>query len=100
MSEPKRDAIPFEARARAADGVLFRDLGGEAVILSLGERTCFGLDEVGARMWHVLDESPTIQAAFERLCLEYDVEADRLRSDLEALLAELVARRLLEIHAA
>jgi hypothetical protein len=91
--------IPFSSRARVAEGVLFRELEGESVILSLDSETYYGLDEVGTRIWSVLAESPTIQAAFERLCQEYEVESDRLRHDLEELLGELVGRKLIEIHA-
>jgi hypothetical protein len=98
MIESKRAAIHFQARARVAEGVLFRELDGEAVILSLDAETYFGLDEVGTRIWSVLGESPTIQAAFETLCLEYDVDKDQLRRDLEEFLGELVACKLMEIH--
>jgi hypothetical protein len=99
MMESKGAAIHFQARARAAEGVLFRELDGEAVILSLDAETYFGLDEVGTRVWGVLGQSPTIQAAFETLCLEYDVDKDQLRRDLEKFLGELVVRKLIEIHA-
>ena len=99
MMESTGADIPFTARARVADGVPFRELEGESVILSLDAETYFGLDEVGTRMWGLLAESPTIQAAFEKLCLEYEVDPDQLRRDLGELLGELVGRKLLEIHA-
>jgi hypothetical protein len=90
-------AISFAARAKAAEGVLFRELAGEAVLLSLGSETYFGLDEVGTRMWNVLNASPSIQAAFDLLLEEYDVDEPQLRHDLEAFLAELLERKLVEI---
>ena len=97
MMESTGAAILFQARARAADGVLFRELIGESVIFSADAETYFGLDEVGTRIWGALGESPTIQAAFEKLCLEYDVDHDQLRRDLEKFLGELVARKLIEL---
>jgi hypothetical protein len=90
-------AISFASRAKAAEGVLFRELAGEAVLLSLGSETYFGLDEVGTRMWNVLNASATIQAAFDQLLEEYDVDEPQLRRDLEAFLGELLERKLLEI---
>ena len=86
-----------EQRARAAEGVLFRELEGEAVILSISGESYFGLDEVGTRMWQVLGEAPTIQVAYETLLAEYDVAEDQLRHDLRELLDDLVARELIEI---
>ena len=65
MMESTGAAIPFQARARAADGVLFRELIGESVIFSADSENYFGLDEVGTRIWGALGESPTIQAAFD-----------------------------------
>ena len=91
--------ISFGARARVAEGVLFRELEGESVILSLEGETYYGLDAVGTRMWAVLCESATVQRAYEKLCSEYDVDPAQLRRDLEELLGELVARRLLTLHA-
>ena len=91
-------AIPFDARVRVPEGVLFRELEGESVILSLDSETYYGLDAVGTRFWTVLAAAPSIQAAFETLCGEYEVAPEELRSDLEELLGELVGRKLIEIH--
>ena len=88
---------PFPARARVPDGVLFRELAGESVILSLDSETYFGLDEVGTRTWALLGAKPTIQAVYEALCAEYDVDGAELRRDLEELLAELVEHKLIEV---
>jgi hypothetical protein len=89
--------IPFAARARVPDGVLFRELDGESVILSLEAETYFGLDEVGTRTWELLGAEPTIQAVYEALCAEYDVDSAELRRDLEALLDQLVEHKLIEV---
>ena len=89
--------ISFSARAQAPDGVLFRDLNGESIILNLESETYFGLDEVGTRMWQVLTTQPTIEAALNDLCAEFDVDREQLRRDLEELLDQLVAQRLIEV---
>ena len=39
--------------------VVFRDLDGEAVILDLVSGTYFGLNEVGTRVWRLVDEGAT-----------------------------------------
>jgi len=91
--------ISFSARARVPDGILFRELEGESVILSLDSETYFGLDEVGTRTWELLRAGPTIQAAFEKLCAEYDVAPAQLRRDLEELLDQLIGHKLIEVDA-
>lgn len=87
--------VPFSGALRVPDGVLMRELGREAVVLHLESQSYFGLDEVAARMWVHLVSSPSIQAAWEALLAEFDVEPEVLRSDLEAFVAELVGRGLL-----
>jgi hypothetical protein len=76
---------------------LFRELRGEAVLLNLGSESYFGLDAVGTRMWMVLTAAASIQAAYEALLDEYDVEAEKLREDLDGLIGKLVEHGLVEI---
>ena len=68
---------------------LHQDVAGETVILDLASETYFGLDEVGTRVWQLLGETTTLQSVFEQLLLEYEVDAEQLESDLEALLNSL-----------
>lgn len=87
--------ISMTSRVTAPDSVLVRELGGEAVLLNLDSETYFGLDDVGTRMWAVLTTSPSIAAAHAVLLKEYDVDPDRLASDLLTLVGELVDHGLL-----
>jgi len=90
----------FSMRVIAAPDVLFRSLGGEAVLLNLETELYLGMDEVGTRMWTVLNESPSIQAAYDTLLAEYDVDGERLREDLAEFLDRLVERGLVEVSEA
>ena len=74
------------------------DLAGEAAILNLQAGVYYGLDAVGARVWHLLQEPRTVQDIRETLLMEYEVEADRCERDLLALLQELVAAGLIEVR--
>jgi len=76
--------------------VLVNVIDGESVLLNLKSECYFGLDEVGTRMWQVLTDSGTIQAAYETLLAEYEVEPDKLRQDLDELIEKLAAHGLVE----
>jgi hypothetical protein len=91
--------FPPGARLLVPEGVLVRDLHGESVVLNLQTEKYFGLDEVGTRMWEVLTTADTIQAAYETLLVEYEVEPNLLRADMEKLISELVEHGLLVINA-
>jgi hypothetical protein len=85
-------------RVRVADGVAFRELGEESVLLQLGTGRYFGLDPVATRMWSVLAEAGTVEGAMAVLAEEYEVGRDRLRRDLAELVEELAQRRLVRLE--
>ncbi len=82
-------------RLTIPEDVMVRDLAGEAVLLHLGTGTYFGLDSVGTRIWHLLAEHQSTAAVVPLLLQEFDVNEHQLRLDLEALVTQLLAQRLL-----
>lgn len=84
---------------RISDDVVFRDLAGEAVLLHVGTGTYFGLDPVGTRMWHLLAEHGSPEKVIETLLAEYEVEEDRIRSDVDRLIGQLMEKGLLTTDA-
>jgi hypothetical protein len=68
---------------------LFQDISGEGVILDLASSSYFGLDEVGVRLWQLLQTDTSLQSACEKLLAEYDVEAEQLEQDLLKLVGQL-----------
>ena len=89
--------ISFSDRVRVPDDVLISNLQEESVILNLNSERYFGLDDVGTRMLSVLAESNTIEAAYERLRAEYDVDPQLLRNDLTSLIENLLQQGLVTI---
>ena len=87
----------FSQRVKVPTNVMFRELEGEAVILDVDSETYFGLDEVGTRMWQLVTATESVQAAYDTLVEEYDVEPEVLRGDLAELLEALAGRGLIEI---
>jgi len=91
-------SLVFSARLAVPAHVLVRQVENESVLLNLTSERYFGLDEVGTRMWTALTTSPSIQAAYDTLIAEYDVEDERLRQNIEELVEKLVANGLLEVR--
>jgi Coenzyme PQQ synthesis protein D (PqqD) len=85
-------------RVTVPESVLFRDLDGEAVLLETGSGRYYGLDEVGTRMWSLLQIHGEIGAVCRALLTEYDVPEDRLHADLEKLVEALAERGLLKVE--
>ncbi len=89
--------VSFSSRVVVPDTVLFRELDGESVLLNLKTESYLGLDEVGTRMWTLFTTLPSIQAAYEALLTEYEVEPDVLRRDVEVLLEKMSEHGLVEL---
>ena len=96
MSSPT-SSIFFSDRVRVPDDVLISHLQDESVILNLNSERYFGLDDVGTRMLSVLNNSDSIEAAYESLAAEYDVDRQALRNDLTALIENLLQQGLIQI---
>ena len=75
------------------------DLSGEAAILNLQEGAYYGLNEVGSRIWALLQQPRTVEEIRDCLLEEYDVEATRCEHDLLALMQQLAAVGLIDIQA-
>ncbi len=83
---------------RIPDDILISNLQDESVILNLDSERYFGLDGVGTRMLTVLSTSNSIEAAYELLAAEYDVDAKVLRQDLTTLIENLLQQGLVSIE--
>jgi hypothetical protein len=89
-------AVSFSERVRVAPDVMFRLVGGEGVLLNLNTERYLGLNPVGTRMWNVLSSASSIQAAYDELLREYEVDPAQLRADLEEFIDQLLGQKLIE----
>ena len=79
--------------------VLFQELDGEAVLLDLKSEQYFGLDEVGTRIWQLMEESGELDTVYQTLLTEYEVSAEQLQSDLISFVNNLSEAGLITVSA-
>ena len=91
-------AIPDSATVAVAPDVLGSELGSEVVMLSLRDGTYYGLDEVGAEIWRLIQTPTTIDRIVSSIVDTYDVDARRCRSDVINLVVALRDRGLVEVR--
>lgn len=87
--------VMFSDTVSVPSHVLVRFLDKEAVLLNIETERYFGLDETGARMWQLATTEANIDAAYQALLREYDVDAQTLREHLSELLEKLADNGLL-----
>jgi hypothetical protein len=84
-----------QTRFEPAPGVMCQGVGGEMVLLVLESDQCFGLNEVGAQVWQMLNEGLTQEEMIGRLLERYEVSREQLANDVSVLLSSLADRRLI-----
>jgi hypothetical protein len=77
---------------------LSSDLSGGAVILNLADGTYYGLDEVGASVWKMLDRPRSVAELRDRVVEEFDVTLEECEADLLDLLRDLERHALVSIR--
>lgn len=82
----------------AAKEQVSADLGGEMAILNLHNGVYYGLNEVGTRVWELIQEPIVIGQVRNVIWAEYDVEPEQCARDVLALLEEMMAEALIEVR--
>ena len=91
------ETLPLDAAAVATTGQLSTRLGDEVVILGLRDSVYYGLSDVGARIWDLIQSPRTLSGIVEVLVAEYDVGPEEAADGLVQLLRELESRGLVAI---
>jgi len=86
-------------RVAPAPNALSRRVGERTVLLDHSTGEYFTLDPVGGRIWDLLVEDGDLRAVLGRMLQEYDVSEAQLTGDLLRIVADLRAKRLVEVVA-
>ena len=81
-----------------APDVLGSELGSEVVMLSLRDGTYYGLDAVGAEVWRLIQSPSTIGHIVATIVDIFDVDEERCRTDVVALISALRDRQLVHVR--
>jgi len=73
------------------------DVAGESIILNLKSGIYYSLDEVGARIWALIEQPMAIAAIRDAILDEYDVEAEICERDVRIFIEGMDAAGLIEV---
>ena len=80
---------------RRTAAVEMRRLTGAGILVD-SQGNHFGVNQVGVRIWDLLEAAGSVDALVETLLREFEISATRCRAETEAFVGELLARGLLE----
>ncbi|HIE89330.1 MAG TPA: PqqD family protein [Gammaproteobacteria bacterium] len=68
---------------------IIQEINGELVILDMGSEEYFSLNEVGCKLWRLLESNSDLSVAVASLLEQYDVDSKQLSDDVESVVTEL-----------
>ncbi len=89
-------ALADDVVFRSSKEVFSRALDGEAVLLDSMSGKYLGLNEVGARIWELMERGESVGAIRAAIVAEFEVDDARAGEDLVSLLGELESRGLVQ----
>jgi hypothetical protein len=93
-----KNTVTERSTVVAAKHQVSSDLGEEVAILELGAGMYYGLNEVGARLWELVQEPRTVGEIQAVILDEYEVAPASGKRDVLALLQQLADSRLVEVR--
>lgn len=96
MVKPE-STLDLNARVKPSPDALIQPTGGEAIVLDIASERYFGLNQVGARLWELLQADPDLGAAHRQLLTEFDVAPAQLEHDLLTVVADLAGAGLVTV---
>ena len=97
MNSPLSKTSVLAVSPNQVSADLSTDSSGAVVILGLKDGMYFELSEVGARIWHLIQQPRSVQAIVATLLDEYDVPAEQCESDVLDLAREMLERGLVVV---
>ena len=89
---------PLPRHVAVSPEVLWQALDTQCVLLNLGTEHYFSLNDIGTRMWLLLDRHGDVAAVVEQLLTEYEVDEPTLRRDLADLICRLHEAELVTVR--
>jgi hypothetical protein len=95
-------AIDLSTRCRRSESIVYRQIGTEAVLVPIRGNAAdlesiYTLNEVGHRIWDLLDGNKTVAQLCAAVAAEFEVEPTQARKDVVEFLGELLALKVVEV---
>lgn len=92
----KKEITPNTILQRKGD-LLFNQIDGEVVMLSIENSEYYGMDKVGSRIWELLEKPVSLGTLMAKLMDEYEVSELQCTEDTLTFLNKLAVKKLISI---
>lgn len=85
-------------RLRVKPSIIYTELDNkEAVLLNFETKYFYGLNEVGAKIWQMLDGKKTIEEITNAIVDEYDIDKDKAFNSVNRHIKKLIKEKMVEV---
>ncbi len=89
-------SISLDDVLKKSDNIVFRKIENEYILVPVRSNAAdldyiYTLNEIGARIWELIDGIRTVGDVRDIICSEYEVTPETAAADLSALIAELAS---------
>lgn len=90
--------LDLNCRIKPDTEVVITELEGkEAVLLHLGTKTYFTLNETGLSIWQMMNRGLTLREIGKKLQEEFEVSPEKAKESVINLINELIAEKLVRV---
>jgi hypothetical protein len=88
-------AISLDTPLKRNPDLIWTDMDGETVMMSIERGEYLGLGGAGSRIWELLEEPVTPGEICARVAAEFEVDPDTCKADVVSFLGELVEKEVI-----
>lgn len=89
MGQDTGEITPETVLARN-DAMLFSDVGDGTALMDIDRGEYFHYEQVGSRIWELIDGKGTVADICERLLAEYEIDRETCETQTNAFLSKLL----------
>ncbi len=93
----KKKEIGPDTLIQRRNDLLFNEIDGEVVMLSIENGEYYGMDQVGSRIWNSLEHPVSFQDLLDKITREFDVDTEQAKTDSIRFLEKLRDKKLISL---
>jgi hypothetical protein len=91
----KKKRIAPDTFIQRRNDLLFNEIDGEVVMLSIENGEYYGMDQVGTQIWEIIENPISFKDLINKLCEHYNVTEELCVKDTQAFISQLFEKNLL-----
>ena len=97
MTPEQNVTITPDTVIRQTDSQVQADIDGEVVMMSIEKGSYYMLNEVGSRIWEIVQQPTSVADICSQIVAEFDVTAEQCEPDVIKLVDEMLKCQLVKV---